>query len=67
MRVISRNEEKLLERLNGEGKEILKTVLDAQMELNQLTATKSQIYGFKLGLFMTAEVFVTGRDLVVGA
>ena len=64
MRVISRNEEKLLERLNEEEKEILQKFVDAQMELNRLTAIKSQIYGYKLGVIMTAEAFVTSGDLV---
>lgn len=64
--VISCNEEKLLARLSGEEKEILEKYMDAQMELNQLTAIKSQIYGYKLGVLMTAEAFVTGSDLIVG-
>jgi len=67
MHVICCNEEKLLARLNKEEKEILQEYIDAQMELNSLTAVKSQIYGYKLGLLMTAEVFVTGRDLVAGS
>jgi len=37
------------------------------MDLNALTAVRSQIYGYKLGVLMTAEVFVTGSDLVAGA
>ena len=67
MRVIARTEETLLERLNGEEKEIFRTFTDAQMELNALTANKSQIYGYKLGVLMTAEAFVTGGDLIVGS
>jgi len=63
--IICRNEEKLLERLNEEEKEILEKYMEAQMELNQLTAIKGQVYGYKLGLLMTAEVFVTGRDIIV--
>ena len=66
MRVISRIEEKLLDRLNEEEKELLQKYTDAQMELNQLTAIKSQMYGFKLALLMTAEAFLTGDELVVG-
>ena len=67
MRIIARNEEKLLEGLNEEGKELLGKYMEAQMELNQLTAIKSQIYGYKLGVLMTAEAFVTGGDLIVGS
>jgi len=66
MHIICRVEEKLLERLNAEEKELLEKYIDAQMELNSLTAVKSQIYGYKLGVLMTAEVFVTGGDLVAG-
>ena len=65
LRVICRNEEKLFERLNGEEKEILQKYIDAQMELNQLTAVKSKIYGYKLGLLMAAEAFVTGEEVIV--
>ena len=67
MRIIVRNEEKLLERLSEEEKELLEELSDAQMELNHLTAVESQIYGYKLGVLMTAEAFVTGRDLAAGA
>jgi len=66
MRVICRNEERLLERLNEEEREILKNFTDAQMELNALTAVHSQIYGYKLGLLMTAEAFLTGGELLAG-
>ena len=66
MRAISHNEDKLLERLNEEEKELLQTYASAQMELNSLTAVKSQIYGFKLGLLLTAEAFVTSGDLIAG-
>jgi len=67
MGIIACTEEKLLERLNEEEKEILKQHIDAQMELNQLTSLRSQIYGYKLGLLMTAETFFTSRELVAGA
>jgi len=65
LRLISRNEEKLLVRLNEEEKELLGKYIDAQMELNRLTAIKSQIYGYKLGVLMTAEAFVMWEDLLV--
>ena len=66
IRTIFRNEKMLLERLNEEEKGILQEYTSAQMELNHLTAIKSQIYGYKLGLLMTAEAFVTGGDLIAG-
>jgi len=63
LRLVSRNEEKLRAQLNEEEKEILRKYMDAQMELNRLTAIKNQIYGYKLGVLLTAEAFVTGGDL----
>ena len=66
MALVSRNEEQLLKRLNEAEKEILKKYTDAQMELNQLTAVKNLVYGYKLGVVMTAEAFVTGGDLIMG-
>jgi len=66
MRVICNTEEKLLERLGEDDKGTLKTYIDAQMDLNALTAVKSQIYGYKLGVLMTAEAYVTGGDLIAG-
>jgi len=65
MGIISRTEEKLLKRLSEEDKETFQKFTDAQIELNRLTAIRSQIYGYKVGLLMTAEAFVTGGDLVV--
>ena len=64
LHIIVRTEEKLLARLNEEEKEIFNRFSDAQMELNSLTAINSQIYGYKLGVLMTAEAFVTGRELI---
>ena len=66
MRIISSTEGKLLERIGGEEKELLQRYTEAQVELNQLTAVKSQIYGYKLGLLMTAEAFITSGDLNFG-
>ena len=67
MRLICRKEEKLLELLNEEEKELLEAYMDAQMELNSLTAVKGQIYSYKLGVLMTSEAFLTGRDLIAGS
>jgi len=66
MQVICHLEEKLLAQLNEEEKELLEKYIDAQLELNSLTAVKGQIYGYKLGLLMTAEAFVTGKTLIAG-
>ena len=61
-----RSEEKLLGKLEGEEKDLFEKYVDAQGEVNQLTATKNLIYGYKLGLLMTAEAFLTSGDLVAG-
>jgi len=57
-------EETLLERLGDEEKVLLNAYTDAQMQLNQLTAVRHLIYGFKLGLRMTAEAFLNSEDLL---
>jgi len=59
-------EEKLLNTLSGEEKDLFEKYVDAQGEVNQLTAVKNLIYGYKLGLLMTAEAFITGNDLIAG-
>ena len=66
MRVLSGNEEKLLARLNEEEKVLFQEYVDAQGEVNQLTAVSNLIYGYKLGLIMTAEAFVTSEELIAG-
>lgn len=66
MALVTRNEEKLLARLGVEDKEQLEKYIDAQGEVNRLTAIKNFMYGYKLGLIMTAEAFVGRGDLVVG-
>ena len=66
MRTVSGNEEKLLARLNEEDKILFQKYFDAQSEINRLTAVSNLIYGFKLGLMMTAEAFVTGESLIAG-
>ena len=57
-------EEALLKHLNDEEKVLLDAYTDAQIELHRLTATKSLVYGYKLGLLMTAEAFLTSKDLL---
>jgi len=65
--IISRTGKALRERLNEEEKEIFEKHIDAHMELNSLITMKSQINSYKLGVLMTAEVFVTGGDLIARA
>lgn len=52
--------------LDGEEKIIFQKYVDAQGEVNQLTAVKNIVYGYKLGLLMTAEAFLTSGDLISG-
>lgn len=66
MRAVSGNEEKLLAKLSEEDKLLFQKYVDAQSEINRLTAVSNLIYGFKLGLMMTAEAFVTGESLIAG-
>lgn len=65
MRALCANEEKLLLGLNGEEKLLFEKYVDAQAEVNRLIAVGNLIYGYKLGLTMTAEAFVGMDDLVV--
>ena len=61
--LVSRNEEKLMTRLDGRDTEIFEAYADMQGEVRQLTAVKNLIYGFRLGLLMTAESFLNMDDL----
>ncbi|MCL2368141.1 MAG: hypothetical protein FWC72_04020 [Oscillospiraceae bacterium] len=66
MKFATINEEKLVDRLNEEEKIIFEKFLDAQDEANALEAVGNLIYGYKLGVLMTAEAFITGGDLIAG-
>ena len=66
LRILSQNEECLLARLNEEDKNIFENYVGAQGELNRLTAVGNLIYGYLLGLTMTAEAFVGIDDLIFG-
>lgn len=60
---MSRNEQKLLDRLSVDDKDLFQRYVDAQGEVNQLTAVKNLVYGYKLGLIITAEAFIGMDDL----
>lgn len=66
MGAIAKNEEKLLRMLGEEEKNLFQKYADAQGEINQLTAVKNLIYGFKLGLLMTSEAYMTSGELIAG-
>jgi len=67
MNLVSRNEQKLLDRLGADDKDQFEKYVDAQGEVNRLTAMKNLLYGYKLGVVMTAEAFVTSGELIAGA
>jgi len=55
----SRHEEKLLARLNDEDKALFKKFLEVNGEVIRLTAEDNLAYGYKVGVVMTAEAFLT--------
>lgn len=59
--LVSRSEQKLLDRLGADGKDLFQKYIGMQGEVHQLTAVNNLVYGFKLGLMMTAETFI-GMD-----
>ena len=63
MSAVCSSEAKLLNRLNDEEKDIFQEHVDAQIEVVHLTAVQNLVYGYKLGLLMTAEVFITSNEL----
>ena len=66
MRSACANEEKLLNKLGGEDKITFQKYVDAQRELNELTAIRNFTNGYTLGLLMTAEALITGGQLIAG-
>ena len=66
MKILSDSEEKLLSLLDGELKDTFKQFSDAQAEISLLSGIDRFIYGYRLGVLMTMEVF-NGKDgLIVG-
>ena len=64
--LVARIEEKLLDRLGADDKDLFEKYVMAQGEVNQLTAVRNLLYGYKLGLIMTAEAFIGMDDLYIG-
>jgi len=62
--LVGRINEKLLEELNPEEAKLLEKLADAHIEASSLTAVQHLLYGYKLGVIMTAEAFVTSKDLI---
>ncbi|MCL2673775.1 MAG: hypothetical protein FWE92_00415 [Defluviitaleaceae bacterium] len=63
LRAVCDNQEKLSSKLTDEEKFDLEKFNDAHSELNRLTAVMNFTYGYKLGLLMTAEAFITCNEL----
>jgi len=60
------NEMKLLEALDLNDHGTLTDYSEAQLELNSLTSTDRFVYGYRLGVLMTMEVFNGKDSLVIG-
>ncbi|MCL2851803.1 MAG: hypothetical protein FWE20_02035 [Defluviitaleaceae bacterium] len=56
------NEDELLASLDDKQKIIFQKFVEAQDELKGIESTKNLVQGYKLGVLMTAEVFVTGGE-----
>jgi hypothetical protein len=61
------SEERLFATLDKTQQTLLKTFIDAQSEINLLSETDRFIYGYRLGVLMTMEVFIGKDDLIVSA
>ena len=57
------NQEELFAKLNDEQKVIFQKLSDSLDELNNITHVKNMVQGYKLGVLMTAEAFITSGDL----
>ena len=66
MNRLTEAEDKLNSMLGDEGKKILETYSNTQMEINALSCTDNFLYGYKLGMLMTMEVFNGMDDLIIG-
>ena len=62
LQLATRNEEKLSETLTEAQKETFGKFKDSRSELSSMTEVTAFTIGFKLGLRLTAEAFVDGRD-----
>ena len=61
MKTLSESEEKLMAMLDGEPKELFMQFSSAQLESNTISSVDKFIYGYRLGMLMTMEVF-TGAN-----
>ena len=66
IKTLSDSEEKLLPMLDGEAKELLIKFSSAQAEANAISNLDKFIYGYRLGVLMTMEVFTGREDEIFG-
>lgn len=57
------SEEKLSSALSADLRETLVTFIEAQAELNALSSNERFIYGYRLGVLMTIDVYAGKDDL----
>lgn len=62
LQLIARNEEKLTETLTEAQKETFKKFKDNTSEISSMTEVTAFTLGFKLGLRLTAESFISGNS-----
>ena len=66
LKTISDCEEKLRSILDGEAKKLLERLMFAQLEADSMSGTDKFIYGYRLGVLMTVEVFIGREDTIFG-
>ena len=64
LKALVENENKLSDGLDGELAEIFKQYVDLQGEVQQMDGRDKFIYGYRLGVLMTVEVFTGNRDAI---
>jgi len=67
MKILCETEDRLMSVLDGELKETFKKHVDAQAESNLITGIDKFIYGYRLGVLMTMEVFSGREDAIFGS
>ena len=66
MKALVENENKLSDGLDGDLVEVFKRYSDLQLEATQISNVDKFIYGYRLGVLMTMEVFCVREDAIFG-
>ena len=66
MKALVENENKLSDELDGDLAEIFKRYSDLQLEATQIANVDKFIYGYRLGVLMTMEVFCVRDNAIFG-